>query len=347
MTIRVAQWATGGVGKQALRMILDDPELELVGVVVHDPEKVGRDAGELSDRAHTGVAATTAAVDHVLDAHPDVVVHCPLPSAQMGLGPNHDTEVIATMLGEGVDVVTTVGYVWPWAYDDGRAERLEGACAAGGSTLHGTGLNPGFQNELVPLVLSRLSGRIDKVYVRESSTFERYPSSRVVLEIMGMGRPPSDGIDEVYRAWLDGLFRESVLLLAAGLGVELDSIETDVELAVATEDRGLASGVVHEGTVDGQRWTWSGRRHDREVILLEAVYRAHHESVPGWAHPGYYIEIEGRPVLRLDVGHWIDRGLLGTAAMAVNAVAAVNAAEPGIRTVLDLPLITGRGRLAT
>lgn len=346
MGIRVALWSTGEVGRQALKMVIDTPGLELVGVAAHGAAKHGTDAGEVAGRAATGIAIGPADVGHVLGTEPDVVVHCPLPSARTEQGPGHDTEVIAALLAGGTDVITTVGYVWPWAYDDGRAERLEAACAAGGSTLHGTGLNPGFQNELFPLVLSRLSARVDRVYVRESTVFDRYPSPTVILDMMGFGGDPGAGIDPTYRTWLDGLFRESVLLVAAGLGVEVERIDLDVELTAAEVERRIAAGVIAPGTIDGQRWSWSAMIGDREVIRLETVFRAHPETQPDWPSPGFVAEVAGRPAVRFEVGHWIDGGLLATAAMAVNAVPAVQAAPPGIRSALDLPVITARGRLA-
>ncbi|MEO1060314.1 MAG: dihydrodipicolinate reductase [Actinomycetota bacterium] len=347
MAIRVAQWSTGEVGRQALKMVLDTPELELAGVFAHGASKVGTDAGTVARRDETGVLVGPATVDEVLACEPDVVVHCPLPSARTDLGAGHDTDVIAGLLAGGADVITTVGYVWPWAYDDGRVERLEAACAAGASSLHGTGLNPGFQNELFPLVLSRLSARIDRVFIRESTVFDRYPSPTVIIEMMGFGGDPAAGIDPVYREWLDGLFRESVLLVAAGLGESVDAIELDVELTAAPVERRIAAGVVPAGGIDGQRWSWSGRTGDREVIRLETVFRAHGDTQPDWPAPGFVAEIAGRPGVRFEVGHWIDGGLLATAAMAVNAIEAVHDAAPGIRTVLDIPLVTGRGRLAT
>jgi hypothetical protein len=344
MTYRVVQWATGNVGRHAIKAILDHPDLELVGVHVTSPAKAGQDAGELVGREPVGVLAS-ADLDELLALDADCVAHMPLPSKQVGDDPDRDTKDICTVLASGKNVVTTVGYVYPKAYGKDVVDRLDEACAAGGSSLHGTGLNPGFMAELIPLVLSGLSARIDQVYVRESSEFSRYPSPEIILGMMGFGKAPAeyDVHSARYRAWLGGLFAESVGLVADGLGVELDGIETTEEVEL-TEDRlEIAAGVLDPGTVAAQRWEWRGMVGAKAVVVLEAVYKAAPQVAPAWPGSGWLTRIDGDPRITVDVDRWIGNGLLATAMHAVHAIPAVVDAAPGIRTFLDLPLIVGRG----
>ena len=344
MTYRVVQWATGNVGRHAIKAILDHPDLELVGVHVTSPAKAGQDAGELVGRDPVGVIAS-ADLDELLALDADCVAHMPLPSKQVGDDPDKDTADLCALLAVGKNVVTTVGYVYPKAYGKEVVDRLEEACAAGGSSLHGTGLNPGFMAELMPLALSGLSARIDQVFVRESSEFSRYPSPEIILGMMGFGKAPAeyDVHSARYRAWLGGLFAESVGLVADGLGVQLDGIETTEEVELTDDRIEIAAGVLEAGTVAAQRWEWRGMVGARAVIVLEAVYKAAPQVAPAWPGSGWLTRIDGDPRITIDVDRWIGNGLLATAMHAVHAIPAVVDAAPGIRTFLDLPLVVGRG----
>ena len=234
MTYRIVQWGTGNVGRMALEAVLGRPDMELVGCYVTSPDKHGRDVGELLGRPAIGVTATNdASAIEAMDA--DCVLHMPLPSAQANEhNPGLDTDVLCSLLASGKNVVTSVGYVHPKSYGETVYGRLQAACTSGHSSLHGTGLNPGFQAELVPLLLSGLCQRIDRVLVRESSEFSRYPSAQVIMGMMGMGKTPEEYVAHSarYRAWLSGLFTESVMLVADGLGIELDGVHVEEETEV-------------------------------------------------------------------------------------------------------------------
>ncbi|MDJ0849207.1 MAG: dihydrodipicolinate reductase [Myxococcota bacterium] len=344
MGYRVIQWATGNVGRAALRAVARHPELELVGLHVTDPAKDGRDAGELCRLPPFGVAATRDA-SALLALEADCVLHMPLPSARVGDDPDRDLRDLCRILASGKNVVTTVGFVFPAAHGEKVVERLQRACREGGSSLHGTGVNPGWLGELLPLTLSALSSRIERIAVLESTDFSFYPSREVIVDIMGLGKTREAYATDAarYEGWLTGLFRESVELVAAGLALPLDGVETEVELALAEDDFDVAAGRIAKGTVAGQRFRWTGRSGGVERIVLEAVYRAQRGVAPGWPAPGAAVTIEGRPRMHFELDEsWISNGLTATAMHAVHAVPAVCRAEPGIRTFLDLPLLVGR-----
>lgn len=348
MPYRVVQWGTGNVGRMAIDAVLARPDMELVGCYVTSPAKHDVDVGELLGREPIGVRATNdlSAIE-TLDA--DCVLHMPLPSAQVNADdPGHDTDVLCGLLASGKNIVTTVGYVHPRSYGADVHARLEAACTSGHTSLHGTGLNPGFQAELVPLVLSGLCRRIDRVLVRESSEFSRYPSPQIIMGMMGMGKEPDEYVAHSarYRAWLSGLFTESVLLVADGLGVELDEVVVEEETELAEETFEIAAGTIAAGTVAAQRWIWAGRRGDRDVIRLEAIYKARPDVAPEWTSPAWVTRIDGEPRIVLEADRWLTNGLLATAMHAVHAVPAVCDASPGVKTFLDLPLIVGRHTVA-
>jgi 4-hydroxy-tetrahydrodipicolinate reductase len=344
VSLRVVQWATGNVGRYALRGILQHPELELAGVLVSNPEKAGRDAGELVGREPVGVRATTDP-EEILALDADCVCHMPLPSAQVGDDPDRDTRDICALLASGKNVVTTVGFVYPKAHGEALVRRLEGACREGGSSLHGTGANPGFLGELLPLTLSGLSGRVDEVVVVESSEFSGYPSPPIILDMMGFGAAEADfpKIGERFGSWLTGLFSECVHMIADGLAAPLERIETSTELRTAERELEIAAGRLPAGSVAGHRWLWQGIVAGEPRIRQEAVYRAHPSVAPDWPATGAEVRIEGRPRMELRLGHdWLSSGLLATAMHAVHAIPHVCRAGPGIRSFLDLPLVTAR-----
>jgi hypothetical protein len=187
MTIRVVQWGSGNVGRSAIATVAGRPDMELVGLLVTNPDKVGRDAGALAGIDDLGVAAT-ADVDDIVALDADVVLHMPLPSLVYGDTPGADLDDFCRLLSSGTHVITTVGYMYPKVYGDAVMGRLSAACAAGGAAFHGTGANPGWFGDLLPLLMSGLSLRIDQIAVQEISNFQHYPSPEIMFEMMNFGR---------------------------------------------------------------------------------------------------------------------------------------------------------------
>ncbi|MEV0200876.1 dihydrodipicolinate reductase [Nonomuraea sp. NPDC050691] len=343
--IRVVQWATGSIGRYALRSVLSRPGLQLAGVLVYDPDKIGKDAGELVGLPPTGITCTDD-VDRILALDADCVLHMPLPAFYFGTDQTSDVETICALLASGKNVITTTGFVYPKSYGPGVVERVETACAAGGSTLHGTGINPGFMSDFLPLALTGLSDRVDHIYVRESSDFRGHPSRQVVVDLVGFTRSAKDYTAAVrpYRMFQRSLFAESVQLVADALDVRLDEVEESDDFELATREFEIAAGTVREGTVCASRWVFSGLVRGRPFMTIEVVYKADAARVPRWPDPGFVLHIEGVPHMTLSVDE-VSHGPAAAAAHAINAVPAVCAAPPGIRTLLDLPFATGRGRV--
>lgn len=347
MNTRVIQWSSGNVGKGVIRSIAQRDDLELAGLYVYSPEKSGRDAGEIAGIDPLGVSASND-IEALLAVDADVVIHTPLPSLIYGDDPDADVKTICRLLAAGKNVITTVGYMYPKIHGTELVERLEQACQEGNSTFHSTGLNPGWMGDLLPLTMSAMSSRIDQVYVREITNFEFYPSPEIMFGMMGFGKTDAEFASTAVRhhAWLTGLFRENIQLVADGLGVELDEITDSTELAYASSDLQPAAGLVKEGTIAGQHWEWAGIKDGHKLIVHETVWRMHRSVAPDWPTGDHSVTIEGQPRMQINFdAQWIDDGLLATGMHALNAVPYVIAAEPGIRTLLDLPWMMGRGRV--
>src|SRR5206468_2893088 len=159
VSYRVIQWATGNIGRRALAASLAHPDLEVVGVRVFSPDKVGTDAGELAGVDAVGVAATDD-VDALVALDADCVLHMPS---------RLDLDELCRLLASGKNVVSTCSELLHArrALPAETVERLEMACGDGGTSLFATGSSPGFISEVLPIALLLLERSVDRVLIEE------------------------------------------------------------------------------------------------------------------------------------------------------------------------------------
>jgi 4-hydroxy-tetrahydrodipicolinate reductase len=352
MPYRVIQWSTGNVGVHALRGIIDHPDLELAGLWVHSADKVGRDAGELCGRPPTGVLATDD-VDALLALGADCVSY----TATADLRPSEAVADACRILASGANIVSTsiVPLVWPPAFDANQTARLDAACKAGGTSMFTSGVDPGFANDLLPLVLCGVCSKIESVRVQEILDYATYDQPTVLFETMGFGKP----LDHMPLLLLPGVLSYAwggtIGILAAGLGVDVDEIREWHERRAAPETFSVPSGTIDEGTTAALRFEVQGIVGGEPRIVVEHVTRMREDLVPEWPSghgQGFYrVIITGTPSITVDLvaedaaGDHNEGNLVITVMRCLNAIPAVCAAPPGLISTLDLPLITGRGLL--
>ncbi|MGA6204832.1 diacylglycerol kinase [Nocardia testacea] len=354
MTYRVVHWGTGNVGRHALAGIIDDPRFELVGVKVSGSDKEGRDAGELAGSAtRTGIPATTDAAA-LLAAKPDCVVYTAMADNRLVEALADLREILAAGVNVAASAPVFLQYPWQVLPPDMLAP-IEEAAAAGGVSLFVNGIDPGFANDLLPLALAGTCRRVDQIRCMEILDYATYDNAAVMFDIMGFGKPLDETPMLLQPGVLSLAWGSVVRQLAAGLGVELDAVTETHERIPAPADIGIAAGTVAAGTTAAMRFEVRGMVGDRAVTVLEHITRIRADLAPEWPRPAqdggsYRVEITGEPNYALDLclssdhGDHNHAGLVATAMRVVNAVPAVVAAAPGIRTTLDLPLITGPGR---
>lgn len=342
MTYRVIQWATGLVGQEAIKGVLAHPELELVGAWVHSPDKVGRDVGELCGLDPLGITAT-GDLDEICAMEADCVVYAPVLAS---------TRTVARLLESGKNVVTPVGWIYPMASP--KTAELEAACRRGNATLHGTGINPGGITERFPLMASAMCRNIRHVRVEEFSDIRNYPTESVVREVMLFGTPPELAATSPMPAILGDGFGQSIDMIAAALGWTLDpERRTTHEMAVATQPLDTPVGILEQGTVAAQRFTWEGLVDGEPVITVRVNWLMGEEHLePAWRLDGqrFEFEFDAEPPLAVTfhglhppvAGEHPEIGLIAPAMHCVNAIPYVCDAAPGIKTYLDLPLFAGR-----
>ncbi|KUH69900.1 dihydrodipicolinate reductase [Mycolicibacterium novocastrense] len=343
MGLRVVQWATGGVGVAAIKGVLEHPDLELVGCWVHSPGKAGKDVGEIIGTAPVGVTATNS-LDDILALDADAVIYSPLL-------PNPDE--VAALLRSGKNVVTPVG----WVYPSGRqGAPLQEAAIAGNATLHGTGIAPGGISEKFPLLFSAFSTGVTFVRAEEYSDLRTYEAPDVVRHVMGFGEVPEKALSGPMQKLLDGGFIQAVKMIVDKVGFRADpKVRSAQEIAVATAPIESPIGVIEPGQVAGRKFHWEALVDEEPVVRVTVNWLMGEENLdPAWTFgpegQRYEMEVRGNPDVNVVVkgfqsvvgGEGPEYGIVGTAAHCVNSVPAVCAAEPGIATYLDLPLISGR-----
>jgi 4-hydroxy-tetrahydrodipicolinate reductase len=347
----VVAWSTRNVGRNAIAGIDARPDLELVGVWVSNPDKVGQDAGRLANLdKDLGVLATND-VDEIIALQPDCVVNTAMADDRL-------FEAIADLerlLRAGINVVASgpVFLQFPCGSVADMAEGVKQAGVEGGASLYVNGIDPGFANDWLPLSLSSISERIDQVRCSEVLNYNTYDQGMILFDVMGFGKP----MDHVPMLLEPGVLTMAwgsvVHQIAAGLGVELDDVEEFYERGPAMERFEISSGTIEAGTVAGLHFELRGKVDGKDAIVLEHVTRVHDDIAPEWPQPAgkgcYRVEIKGEPNYVVDVqllgrdGDHNTAGLKATAMRLVNAIPAVVDAKPGLVTSLDLPLVTGKG----
>ena len=344
--LRVIQWATGGVGKAAVEAVLNHPELELVGCWVHSADKNGRDVGEIVGREPLGVS-TSSSKDDVLAVDADCVVYAPLIP---------DDDEVKAILRSGKNVVTPVGWVYPDRTDP-QVQAIEQACREGGVTLHGSGLHPGGITEKFPLMISGLSTAITNVRAEEFSDIRTYNAPDVVHHIMGFGMTPEQAAQSPMASLLEGGFKASVWMVADYLGFRDPTFASTEEVAVATAPIDAGFMMIEPGTVAARRFRWQALVDGEPVITAAVNWLMGEEHLdPAWSFgergERFEIQVTGDPDIALIVkglqpdsvaeGLRKNPGVAATGNHCVHAIPHVCAAEAGIKTYLDLPMIAGR-----
>ncbi len=345
--LRVIQWATGNVGTRALRRVTEHPGLELAGLWVSNPDKVGLDAARLIERdvgyeeacADTGVIATSD-VAALIALEADCVIY-------MRQGTDYDE--VARILASGKNIVTTTGeFHHPASMDAAVRAQIERACIAGGTSLYDTGSSPGFITEALPIQLLSLSRRLDCLTIDEYGDLSSRNSPEMLFDIMGYNRPTLE-FDQSRAGHLKGHFATSLAQLADAHGIAIEAWEAFGEYAAALHAVDIAAGRIEAGHTAAQRVTIQGMRGGKPVLRMRLNWYCTRDiAAADWdlRESGWRVQVEGDTPLDVSIafpamqsGDYAAFTPALTAHRPVNAIAAVCAAEPGIRITADLPQI--------
>ncbi|MDG3010232.1 dihydrodipicolinate reductase [Rhodococcus sp. D2-41] len=345
--LRVIQWTTGNIGRRSLHAILGRDDMELVGVYAHGADKVGVDAADLAVFPRTGAIApsgvlATNDIDALIALDPDACVYNPLWSS---------TDELVRLLESGINVCTSAGWINGTKLDPAERARVADACKRGQSTIFGSGAHPGMTNT-VGLALSASCERVDHIRITESVDCSTYASADT-QRAMGFAQDPdTPGLAASVRRESE-VFAESVAMMADALCATLDRIDFDVTFTAATGDSDLGFMTIPAGTVAGVYGYHRGWVGEKNLISVGFNWTmGGHVTPPKPLKHGHDIQVFGVPNMRTTIhclphDGWDEDGFMGlgmiyTAMPVTNAVPRVVAAAPGIATLADLPVVTGR-----
>jgi len=333
MPYRVIQWYTGSIAREQIRLIRNHAELELVGAVVHHEDKVGVDVGEIVSSEPCGIT-TLGNIDDALRLEADVVLYN---------APFERYDEILRILSEGINVITPSGAFFPACREE--FGDLEAACAKGGSSLLGPGVNPGFAGDILPLVASSLCSQVRSVHVRELGDLRGWDPF-MLTEVMKFGREVEELTkDAKYFDLMTNSFQQSCRMVAEALGFEVESVTTRPSFARARRD--LLDGRVKAGTVGGIRLEVTVMAGGSSVVVEDLQWRLDDDLDPQWpADPDageWLITIEGDPNVRIGASvsgssQQVGPGQRATAARMINSIRDVCTAPPGIMTAATAPM---------
>lgn len=346
--IKVIQVATGTVGTHSLRTILGRRDMELVGLLVFNPDKAGKDAGELIGGDPVGVRATRD-FDEILALDADAVSYNALGDT---LDPRMALGQLCNLLESGKNVCSTAvtTHIYPQIVTDfPLKDRLHAACETGGVSFHSSGVNPGYMMDVWPITLGRVCRRIDTLYMTEMVDMARYTSSNIA-GYLGYGKPPEEVNFELSREMVfQTPYFVSIKMLADAMGLEIDDAtftwegfpsETRIVTPVCT---------VEPGTVGAVRVTLRAFAKGNLRVESRMLWVLGKDVAPAdWPYGdgAWSIRIDGDPSIetRIETATRFDArqpDVLMTGAHAVNAIPAVVAGPVGVLTHLDLPFFSG------
>jgi 4-hydroxy-tetrahydrodipicolinate reductase len=343
-TLRVVVCYTGSLGVRAIGLIAGRPDLQLVGVLVHDPAKDGVDAGVLAGIGTLGVSATTALSDVIA-----LAPHCVI-----WAGKGWQPDEVCVLLEAGINVYVPVG-AWYLPGDPDFA-RVDAACRRGGVTLVGGGSIPGLVSDVLPLFLSGYVGNLRCIRAVQSNLIGDYPSADQLRTGLGFGAPippeasvVSDPRDVRWVRYIS----QSARMVADAVGFAFGSLRlTAKQFVAAPRDVLLPNGLpIPAGTVAGVRWEFTGVTTEgatfysltKEQVAVTGLGPTWRESADD---PQWRVEIDGTPSLRCELTPVTEDGFGATtaelnSARGVNLIPRIVAAAPGCKSVLDFAAPVG------
>jgi 4-hydroxy-tetrahydrodipicolinate reductase len=326
--VRTIHFGIGAIGAQIVRACLNNPQIEIVGAIDSHPSKSGRDLGEAAGVGHTLGIPVHYDVDAVLkDIYADIVVHC-TSSSLTEVYPQLNQIVAA----EKSVISSCEELAFSWVTYPEISQKLDQRARDSGVRILGSGVNPGFVMDLLPLIMITTvqqvtSVRVQRVVDLNTRRIQLQRKAGLGLSPHGFQRGAADGsIGHV------GL-RESVFMIADTLGWRLEDVNETLEPVLSTERRKTDYFSIEKGYAIGLRQTARGIMHSREAIRLDL------EMALGARDARDAIEIDAEPPVRLVIPGGV-QGDAATAAILTNCVPAVSRSRlTGLISMRDLPII--------
>ena len=324
--IRVAQFGLGPIGQASVKVLLQKPGLELVGGIDVDPQKVGKDIGEVCGLDQDlGMAVRGDGAAALAEWRPQVVVHTTFSFL------DRIEDQLATIIRARAHVVSSSEELfYPFQRDPEFCQRIDTLAKQHGVAVIGTGVNPGFSMDILPLCLTGVCTEVNKIIAtRVVDTGQR----RLPLQKKtgaGLSRQEFEERLAAGRFGHIGL-RESALAVMDTLGWPVDEIEESIQPVIAETEMTTAFLTVEPQQVAGLRQIMRVKSDGQERLVLDLQISV------GAKEPHDRVEIIGDPPFSMR----IEGGIFGdtaTIAALVNTIPKIINAPPGLRTMMELPV---------
>ena len=327
---RVIQIGFGTLGKWIAKAIIERENLDLVAVVDIDPALQGKSVEELLNldrKTSTKIRENlTSTLDELQGNPPDVAVVATASHLQK------IKSTISTCLQRGMDVISLCEELsFPYERHPQLSKELHDLALKEDKTLLGTGINPGFLMDLLPILLTAPCQRVDRVHVTRNmnSSTRRDAFQKKV----GTGMTEGDFKEAIATKVITGHVGlvESIRMIGAALNIQLDHVEEfPPEPVIATKKIVTTYTTVHPGQVRGLKSRGVGQKEGETIITLD--FNAYADASPAYDE----VRIEGVPNIqqRIEGGMPGDEGTVG---MLINLVPLVISAPSGLLTMKDIP----------
>ena len=324
--IRVLHVGLGPIGALVARQIASRAGFRIVGAVDIDPQKAGRDLGDVIEAGRRLRVRVSDDITKTIKAtRPDVAVLCTSSSLKAVL-PQFEE-----VLKRRVPIVTTTEEAaYPAPRNRRLAKRLDAAAKKAKVAVLGTGVNPGFTMDALPIALSAVCERVDRIEVHrvQNAGVRRLPFQQKI----GAGLTPEQFAREVERGTVRHVgFTESIQMIGDAMGWRLDRIVDDVAPRMAEQPVASDLLAVEAGQVCGVIQNGVGYAKGVPLITLRL------EAYLGAPDSYDSVLIEGSPRIYSKIAGGV-HGDVATASITVNSIPAVLTAAPGLRTMRDMRL---------
>jgi 4-hydroxy-tetrahydrodipicolinate reductase len=329
-TVKVVSFGIGVIGKRLATHLLQKKGVDIVGAIDINPEIVGKDLGEVLDKEKIGVAISND-VDYVLlETKPDIVVHTTTSFLKQTFGQ------FKQILGYGINVISTCEELsYPFVTPEGTnyANKLDEIARKNEAALLGTGINPGFLMDTLPTFLTGVCESVDDIYITRQmdAATRRIPFQKKI----GAGLSVNEfmtAIDDHKITGHVGL-EQSILMIADALGWGLDEIKVEpVSPVVLNHDVASDAIKVPKGYSAGSKQMAYGIKNGKALITMDF------KAYIGCPEEYDSVDINGVPPIHEKISPCV-HGDHGTIAITANMIPHVVNAEPGFKTMLDLPVV--------
>ncbi len=325
-SIRVIQYGLGPIGCATAKYIIERKGLELVGGVDIDSSKIGRDVGEIIGiTSNLGLSIKKTIGEVLAGTNADVVLQTT--NSYFDL---FKTQIIE-LLEAGLDIVSTSEELsFPWIANKAIGEEIDAVAKRVGKTVLGTGVNPGFLMDALPLNLTAICQQVNHISAARNinASERRGPFQKKI----GAGMSVDEFMAKMDEGRLGHVgLPESVGMIFDTFGKNLKNYESSVEPVVAEKLTKTDFFEVEPRKVIGLKQVARGYTEGEEFVKLTFV------AALDYDHDGDVVQIKGKPNLEVNLKG--TNGDIATVAIAVNAINRVHPAAPGLVTMRDLPIV--------